>query len=74
MKIIPLKDELYLLGSQVVWILSGRTQSEDSSASENIFAALTYSSSQLAWISSKQKTKFQKNQTWKISGDYKQLE
>ena len=69
MKIIPLKDELYLLGSQVVWILSGRTQSEDSSSPENIFAALTYSSSQLAWISPKQKTKFQKNQTWKIPGD-----
>lgn len=48
MKRITLKDGLNLLGSKLGWILSGWTQSEDSSASENSLAELTYSSSQLA--------------------------
>ena len=37
-----------MLGSKLGWILSGCTQSEDSSAPENSLAALNYSSSQLA--------------------------
>ena len=47
-KRITLKDGLYLLGSKLGWILSGRKQSEDLSAPENSLAASTYSSSQLA--------------------------
>ena len=48
MKIITYKDGLYLLGSKLGWILSGRTQPEDSSATEISLATLTYSSSQVA--------------------------
>ena len=48
MKSTTLKDGLYLLGSKLGWILSGRTQCEDSSAPKNSLAALTFSSSRLA--------------------------